>query len=101
AEALAAIMRAAITVLVTQNAAALPQLGGETAVIVPLDEPIVNQVSAGLRAQLDLPLRVILALGAGVGLALLVEYLDPTVRTRAQVEELGLPILGDIPRYKA
>lgn len=97
AEALAAMMSAAMTVLAEQNAAALPQLGGETAVIIPLDEPIVNQVSAGLRAQLDLPLRVALALGAGFGLALLVEYLDPTIRTRTEVAALDLQIMGEIP----
>ncbi|MBE2201562.1 MAG: hypothetical protein IAE79_23320 [Anaerolinea sp.] len=98
AAALAAMMDAAIMVLMTQNAAALPQLGGETAVIVPLDPPIVNQVAAGLRAQLDLPLRIVLALGVGVGLALLVEYLDPTLRTREEVAALGLQVMGEIPR---
>ncbi|MCA9973711.1 MAG: hypothetical protein KC425_26035 [Anaerolineales bacterium] len=97
-EALAAMMDAAMAVLREQNGAALPQLGGETAVVVPLDEPIVNQVPGGLRAQLDLPLRIALALAAGVGLALLVEYLDPTVRERRALEEMGVGVLGEIPR---
>ncbi len=101
AETLAAMMDAAAAVLVAQNADALPQLGGETAVLVQLDEPVVNPISAGIRSQLDLPFRVALALAAGLGLALLVEYLDPTLRDREEAQSLGLEILGEIPKNKA
>ena len=93
----AAIMDGVIAVLTTQNAAALPQLGGENALLTQLDQPSVNQVPTGIRSQLDLPLRLLLALVAGVGLAFLVEYLDPTVRDRDEVQELGLSVLGEIP----
>ncbi len=96
AEVLASMMAAVAKVLVEQNA--LPQLGGETADLIQLDQPIVNQISPGLRSQLDLPLRVILAFGAGIGLALLAEYLDPTIRERDEVVQMGLEILGEIPR---
>lgn len=95
---LAEMMDAAVVVLQEQNEGALPQLGDRPAVLVPLDEPVVNPLAAGLRSQLDLPLRLALALVAGVGLALLVEYLDPTVREPGEVEEIGLTILGRIPR---
>jgi capsular polysaccharide biosynthesis protein len=94
------MMNSAIAVLTEQNAQALPQLGGETAVLVQLDDPVVNQLSSGIRSQLDLPLRVALALAVGVGLALLAEYLDPTIRERREVERIGLPVLGEIPREK-
>lgn len=97
-EALAAIMDAAIAVLTEQNGSALPQLGGERAQIQQLDPAIVNQVPPGLRAQLDLPLRVVLALGAGIGLALLVEYLDPTIRSRKEVAAMDVQVLGEIPK---
>ncbi len=97
-EALAVMMDAVAAVLTEQNVAALPQLGGETAVLVQLDQPIVNQIPAGIRSQLDLPLRVLLALGAGIGLALLVEYLDPTIRERDELAQLGLPVVGEIPK---
>ena len=97
-DALAAMMDAVITVVTEQNAVALPQLGGETAVLYLVDEPIVNQIPTGIRSQLDLPLRVGLAIFAGLGLALLAEYLDPTVRERREVEEIGLAILGEIPK---
>lgn len=77
----------------------LPQLGGQTAVVLPLDTPVINPISAGIRDQLDLPLRIILALGAGVGLALLFEYVDTTIHGRDELKEtVGLPILGEIPK---
>ncbi len=99
-DTLAAMLNGVIAVLTEENAAALPQLGGQTAVLTQLDEPVVNPISAGLRSQLDLPLRVALALAAGVGLALLAHYLDPAVRDRAEVERAGLPILAEIPKEK-
>lgn len=98
ADTLAQIMDAAIVVLTEQNADALPQLGGETAVIMQLDEPVVTPIPQGIRAQLDAPLRIILALIAGIGLALLVEYLDPTLRDRSEAEKVGFTIIGEIPK---
>lgn len=93
-------MAGVIAVLTNQNATALPQLGGENAVLVQLDEPTVNAIPAGIRSQLDLPLRVALALAVGFGLALLAEYLDPTVRDRRDVAGLGVELLGAIPKHK-
>jgi len=87
-----------IAVLTEDNAGALPQLGGENALLTQLDEPVVNPIGAGIRGQLDLPLRVALALAAGLGLALLAHYLDPTVRDREEVARAGLAILAEIPR---
>jgi len=94
---LVAMINAATLVLQTRNSEAFP-FSGENAVVVPLDEPFVNQVPAGLRAALELPLRLILAVGAGVGLAFLVDYLDPTVRSRGELKKMGLQVLGEIPR---
>ncbi len=89
-----------IWVLTEDNAVALPQLGGERAVLIQLDEPVVNTIAPGLRSQLDLPLRVALALAAGLGLALLAHYIDPTVRDRAELERLRLPVMAEIPKQK-
>lgn len=97
AAALEQIMHSAARVLIEQNQHGLPQLGGETAQLVQLDQPIVNQVSAGITKQLDLPVRIALALLAGVGLAFLVDYLDPTVRERNELERMGLSVIGAIP----
>jgi capsular polysaccharide biosynthesis protein len=97
-KALEAMMAAVTVVVQEQNADALPQLGGETAVVVPLSEPVINQISPGIRSQLDLPVRILVALIAGVGLALLVEYLDPTIRESHELKAIGLEILGEIPK---
>lgn len=96
--ALEAMVAAVIGVLQEQNVAALPQLGNEPAQLTLLDSPVINQIPAGFRSQLDLPLRLLIALAAGVGLAFLVDYLDPTVRLREEVEALGIPLLGEIPK---
>ena len=41
---------------------------------------------------------VAIALAAGFGLAMLAEYLDPTLRERREIEAIGLPVLGEIPK---
>ncbi len=91
------MINAATSVLQTRNAEAFPFLG-ENATVVPLDEPVINQIPPGLRATLDLPLRLVLAVGAGLGLAFLVDYLDPTLRSRRELEQLGLETLAEIPK---
>jgi capsular polysaccharide biosynthesis protein len=93
------VLAAAVTrVLQTQNAAVFPQLGGQAAVVTPLDAPSVAAVPPSLRSRLDLPLRLALALAAGAALALAAHYLDPFVRERAELERLGLAVVGEIPR---
>jgi capsular polysaccharide biosynthesis protein len=47
---------------------------------------------------LALPLRVLAGLGVGVLLAFGAHYLDPHLRTRSDAEQLGLTVLGQIPR---
>lgn len=91
------ILDVAAVALIEENARGLPQLGGETAELVQLDEPIVNPVSPGIISQLDLPFRIGLAMAAGVGLAIFVEYVDPTLHERQELESMGLRVLGAIP----
>jgi capsular polysaccharide biosynthesis protein len=76
------------------------QLGTEEAVISVVDPPQVSAVGPSLRQRLDLPLRLILALIAGIGLAFLADYLDPTVRSRHDLEEAGVVILAEVPRQR-
>jgi len=74
---LEAIATAAITVLQTRNAQAFPQLGPDGATVRAVDPVRVGPVPPGLRAQLDLPVRVALALAVGIGLTFLAHYLWP------------------------
>ncbi|MGD8626702.1 MAG: hypothetical protein PVF47_11270 [Anaerolineae bacterium] len=82
------------------GAAYFPQLEGVQAQAVLIDGPGVGQVGRSLQDKLDLPIRLFIALLAGVGLAFLWDYLDDTVRDRAEVEALGVPVLGEIPRRR-
>jgi capsular polysaccharide biosynthesis protein len=88
---------AATRVLLRDNNVAIPQVGDVAAEIRPIDIPNAIELKPGLSAWLTLPLRVIVALGAGIALAFLIEYLDPKVRTRRHVQALHLPVLGQIP----
>ena len=91
------ILDTAAIVLINENWLGLPQLGGENAELVQLDEPIVNPVAPGILNQLDLPFRIGLALAVGVVLAIFVDYIDPTIKDGRELEALGLSIVGLIP----
>lgn len=61
------------------------------------DPPVVVPMPASLTARLDVPLRLGLALLVGVALTFLLDYLDTSVRDGAELEALGLSVLGEIP----
>ncbi len=76
------------------------QLGTENSFATILDAPRVAAVGPSLRQRIELPLRIALALLAGILLVFLLDYLDTTIRNRQEVEGLGLPLLGEIPRHR-
>ena len=98
ADSVKAAAEAAITVLQTRNAEAFPQLGGTNAVVAALDAPTVAASSPGMRSLIDLPIRLGLGLAVGVALAFLAHYLDPFLRSKQEVEAMGLKVLGEIPK---
>ena len=73
------------------------QLSTENAVISLIDPPSVYPLGRSLRDRLDLPLRLGLALAAGLALAFLLDYLDDTVRGPGDLHALGLVVLGEVP----
>jgi capsular polysaccharide biosynthesis protein len=77
-----------------------PQLSGIEAQAVLIDGPGIGQAGRSLSQKLDLPIRLLVALVAGVALAFLWEALDDTVRNREDMELLGAPVLGEIPRKR-
>jgi capsular polysaccharide biosynthesis protein len=95
---LASIAEAASDVLEQRSSAFFPQFGEGGVTVVRLDEPAVGPVPPPLSVRLDPLVRLGLGIAAGIGLAALVEYLDPTVRTRAEVEAMGLAVLAEVPR---
>lgn len=91
------IGNAAAKALQGRSADFLGQLGPTGADIRLIDPPVVLPAGRSLKEQLDLPIRLFLALLAGVALTFLLDYLDDTVRDRTKVEAMGLPVLGEIP----
>jgi capsular polysaccharide biosynthesis protein len=74
-----------------------PQLQGIDAQAVLIDGPGIAPVGRSLKDQLNIPIRLFVALVAGVALAFLWDYLDDSIRDRAEVESLGVGVLGEIP----
>ena len=94
------IANAAVKTLQTQNAKYFEQLGSQGASVTVFDGPDVGAVGPGLRERLDIPIKLALALAAGLALAFIVDYIDDTIRDGREVEALGLIVLGEIPRGK-
>jgi capsular polysaccharide biosynthesis protein len=97
---LTTIMQAAIEVLQTRSQAYFPQLGDQPASIEIMDVPRIVPVSPALVNRFAPLLRVALGLLAGIALAFLVDYLDPTLRHREELEAMGLTVIASIPRER-
>jgi capsular polysaccharide biosynthesis protein len=95
---LAAIANAAAEVLPQNGPDYFATIGAGEASFRLFDRPVVVPVGKSLRERLDLPIRLFLALLAGVALAFLLDYLDDTVRDQADLEAMGITVLGEIPR---
>ncbi len=99
ADELSRIANAIVATLTQQGQSYFEQLSSTRTVISTIDPPVVAPVGRSLRQRLDLPLRLILALGAGVALVFLLDYLDTSIRHRGDLAELQLPILAEIPKH--
>ena len=99
AEEVARISNAVAAVLQERAGGFFGQVGHNPAAtdVTLNDPPAVVPLPPGLTARLDLPLRLGLALLAGVALTFLLDYLDTSVRDRADLEGMDLSILGEIP----
>ena len=95
-----AIARAAAEELAQNTPFYFQQLGTENAGVTLIDGPTVGVVGGGVREQVELPLRVLLAFLVGVGLVFLLHYLDDKVRTERDLEAVGFQVIGVIPRKK-
>jgi capsular polysaccharide biosynthesis protein len=100
ADQLAAIAEAAVVVLEEKSPVYFPQFGEGGVEVVPLDAPAIGRVPPPLSSRLDPLVRIAVGLAAGIGLAFLIEYLDPTIRERREVEGLGMAVLAVVPRHR-
>ncbi len=94
------IADAAVKNLSDNNAKYFAQLGSTGAQVAVIDKPVVSRVGASLREQLDIPIRALIALLAGIALAFVLDYLDNSVRDARDAESLGLSVIGEIPQGK-
>ncbi len=90
----------AITQTMSENIIDYFPQAGETGVLitqVDVSGPVeVNLTS--LTQRLDIPVRLLLALAAGIGLTFLLDYLDDSVRGKAELEAMDIAVLAEIPR---
>ena len=63
-----------------------------------IDPPAIGEVPPSLTQRLQLPIRLLLALVAGIVVGLVLHYLDDTIQGRDDLVQTGLPILAEIPR---
>lgn len=100
AEQLEAIVQAAIKVLKTRSQNYFPQLGNQPAHVTILDDPVITAAPPAIANRFAPFLRMGIGLLAGLMLAFLAEYLDPTVREKREIEALGVMVIATIPREK-
>ncbi|MCA1644931.1 MAG: hypothetical protein LC797_05475 [Chloroflexi bacterium] len=63
--------------------------------------PVTHRANTPLGLVSEIGLRTIIGLLVGVGAAFLVDYIDPSVRSRHEAESLlRMPVLGEIPRTR-
>jgi hypothetical protein len=97
---LADIANAAVAVLEHEAAALVGPLGRARPSLRLIDSPVVVPVGPSLRNKLDVPIRLGLAVMAGLAGTFLLDYLDAAVRDRGEVEAMGISVLAQIPRHK-
>ena len=95
-----AILNAAIEVLQEETPAYFGRLGLEQPQVTLFDGPSVTAVPPSLTQRLDLPVRLLLALLAGVALAFLLDYVDDSIRGREELEGMDIAVLGEVPHQR-
>lgn len=100
AEQLQAMTEVALDVLQSKNGEYFPQFAVEPARVIPLDDVVIAPVPPTLTNRFGPFLKLALGLAVGIALAAVLEYLDDSVRSRADLAGLAIPVLGEIPPYK-
>jgi capsular polysaccharide biosynthesis protein len=101
AEQLAHIANAVVAVLPGEIAKHFAQVGTGGVYASLIDPPAVGGVGASLREKMDIPIRLVLALVAGLALAFVLDYLDDSVRNRKELENGGVTVLAEIPAARS
>jgi capsular polysaccharide biosynthesis protein len=99
-EQLERIVNAAIKVLDGEGRELVGPLGRARPVLRLIDPPVVVPVGPSLTDKLELPIRLGLAVLAGVAGAFLLDYIDVSVRSGDELENMGIAVLAQIPRRR-
>lgn len=97
-EQLPQIAAAAVAVLQNQSDDFFPQTAAGPVTVMPLDDIGVGEVPPSITSRIKALLPVAIGVVAGLALAFVVEYLDPTVYAREELEAMGIEVLAEIPR---
>jgi capsular polysaccharide biosynthesis protein len=69
--------------------------------MVVVTPPVTHRANTPLGLASEIALRTVIGLLVGIGLAFLIDYVDPSVRSREEAEALlHMPVLGEIPRTR-
>jgi capsular polysaccharide biosynthesis protein len=98
-EQLAQIATAALDVLETRSQSYFPHLGDMPAQVTIIDAPMIVPQSPPLTNRFGPIIQWGIALLGGLTLAVVVEYLDPTLRHSDELQAMGMRVLSKIPRY--
>ena len=81
---------------VSQYLTALTAYHAQMEIVTP---PVTHRANTLFGLISEIGLRTVIGLLVGIGLAFLLDYVDPSVRTRQEAERLlDMPVLGEIPR---
>ena len=97
-QSLLRLARAATEVLQNTARNYFPQFAEASAAVSLLDAPTITPAPVPLGQRLAPLLRIALGLVAGSILVLAAHTFDPSLRTREDLEMLGLPVLATLPR---
>lgn len=90
---------AVVDLIVNRSSDYMPALGNSGVVAKLIDPPNAVPASPGSRIVINVALRALLGLAAGLALLFLWHYLEGTLYDRSDVRRLGLPLLGELPRF--
>ena len=69
--------------------------------IIVVDPALTSEPPSELQSLINFALAMIVGLSAGIGLAFIIEYLDPRLQTTVKIAEIaGLSVIGQIPYNK-
>ncbi len=99
AEELTDIAQAVAEAMQENSVDYFPQAGETGVNIFQIDTSGPVEVNlTSLTQRLDLPVRLLLALVAGVALTFLLDYLDDSVRGKWELEAMGITVLAEVPK---